>query len=86
MTQALSMIANPAANLSARFAPLIGRTALSSIFLMSGISKIQNYAATQGYMESVGVPGALLPAAIAFDFVLPVGVTAVQPIFKKYGE
>lgn len=34
---------------------------------MAGISKIGAYAATQGYMESMGVPGALLPLVILLE-------------------
>ena len=47
-------------------APL-GRVLLSLIFLISGVGKISGYAGTQAYMESVGVPGALLPAVIVFE-------------------
>jgi putative oxidoreductase len=34
---------------------------------MAGISKIGAYAGTQGYMESAGVPGALLPLVILLE-------------------
>jgi putative oxidoreductase len=47
-------------------APL-GRLFLALIFIIMGISKIGSYAATQGWMESAGVPGALLPAVIALE-------------------
>ena len=47
-------------------APL-GRLLLSLIFIISGVGKIGGYAGTQAYMESVGVPGALLPAVIALE-------------------
>lgn len=47
-------------------APL-GRILLSLIFVQSGLNKIVNYAGTQGYMESAGVPGALLPLVIAVE-------------------
>lgn len=43
---------------------LAGRVLMSSIFIMAGINKISGYAGTQGYMESMGVPGALLPLVI----------------------
>ena len=44
---------------------LIGRVGLSAIFILSGIAKLgPGYAATQGYMESMGVSGALLPLVI----------------------
>ena len=41
----------------------VGRTLLAVIFIVSGFGKIGAYAGTQGYMESMGVPGALLPAS-----------------------
>lgn len=47
--------------------PLLGRAGLSLIFIISGWGKIAGYAATQGYMESMGVPGALLPLVIALE-------------------
>ena len=43
---------------------LIGRIFISSIFLLSGINKIQNYEGSHGWMESLGVPGILLIPAI----------------------
>jgi len=46
---------------------LLGRLGLSLIFIISGWGKIAGYAATQGYMESAGVPGALLPLVIALE-------------------
>ena len=49
------------------FAAPTGRLLLAMMFLMSGLSKIGNYAGTQGYMEAMGVPGALLPLAIALE-------------------
>ena len=44
-----------------------GRVLIASIFLVGGISKISGYTATQGYMESAGVPGILLPAVILLE-------------------
>jgi len=44
-----------------------GRVLISLIFVYSGIGKISGYAGTQGYMESMGVPGALLPLVIAVE-------------------
>jgi putative oxidoreductase len=46
---------------------LTGRALMSAIFIMAGISKIGAYAGTQGYMESAGVPGALLPLVILLE-------------------
>ena len=46
-----------------------GRTLISLIFIVSGLGKITGYAGTQAYMESVGVPGMLLPAVIALEIL-----------------
>jgi len=50
-------------------AELIGRIMLATIFLIAGLGKISAYAATAGYMASVGVPGALLPLVIATEIL-----------------
>jgi putative oxidoreductase len=47
----------------------MGRILISLMFVTSGFSKISGYAATQGYMEAMGVPGALLPLVIAVEFL-----------------
>ena len=49
------------------FAAPTGRLFLAMMFLMAGLSKIGNYAGTQGYMDAMGVPGALLPLVIALE-------------------
>jgi len=49
-------------------APL-GRILLALIFVLAGINKISGYAGTQGYMESMGVPGILLPLVIGLELV-----------------
>ena len=46
---------------------MTGRVLMSAIFVMAGISKLGSYAATQGYMESMGVPGILLPLVILLE-------------------
>jgi putative oxidoreductase len=46
---------------------LAARVLMALIFLMSGLSKIGGFEATQGYMESVGVPGMLLPVVIIVE-------------------
>lgn len=46
---------------------LLGRIGLSTIFIITGLQKIAGYAGTQQYMESVGVPGVLLPLVIALE-------------------
>ncbi|WP_027350483.1 DoxX family protein [Halotalea alkalilenta] len=46
---------------------LPGRIGLSLIFIISGWGKIVGYAATQQYMEAMGVPSALLPLVILLE-------------------
>ena len=47
---------------------LTGRILIAVLFLMAGIGKLgAGYAGTQGYMESMGVPGMLLPLVIALE-------------------
>lgn len=46
---------------------LIARVLLAHIFVLAGLSKITAFAGTQGYMESMGVPGMLLPLVIALE-------------------
>ena len=43
---------------------LAGRVLLALMFVIAGWGKIGGYAGTQGYMEAMGVPGALLPLVI----------------------
>jgi putative oxidoreductase len=50
-----------------KVAELAGRVLLSSLFLVSGLGKMAAYAATVGYMASLGVPSALLPLVIATE-------------------
>ena len=53
---------------------LVGRALISIVFIMSGYNKIGGYEGTQGYMESVGVPGLLLPAVIAVELLAGIAV------------
>jgi len=48
-------------------AELGGRVLLAALFLISGLGKIGAYAGTAGYMNALGVPGALLPLVIATE-------------------
>jgi putative oxidoreductase len=52
---------------TARYAAPLGRLCLAAIFLLAGVQKIGGYAGVQGYMEAMGVPGALLPLVIALE-------------------
>ena len=45
---------------------VVARIFIAALFLMAGVGKLgSGYAATQGYMEAMGVPGILLPLVIA---------------------
>lgn len=46
---------------------LTGRALMAAIFIMAGLNKISGYAGTQGYMESMGIPGVLLPLVILLE-------------------
>jgi putative oxidoreductase len=48
---------------------LLGRIMLALIFILAGISKIQDPAGTVGYMQSVGLPAALLWPTIALEVI-----------------
>lgn len=43
------------------------RLMLSLIFIISGFGKLTSYAATESYMQSLGVPGAALPLVILIE-------------------
>lgn len=45
----------------------IARVLLASLFLVAGLSKIGQYAGTQAFMASAGLPGALLPLVILLE-------------------
>ena len=51
------------------FSAPVGRLLLSLIFVVSGVGKIGAYAGTQAYMDSMGVPGVLLPLVIALEIL-----------------
>ncbi len=46
---------------------LAGRVMIALIFVLSGLSKISAIEGTQGYMESMGIPGTLIYPAILFE-------------------
>ena len=47
----------------------IGRILLALMFVVAGLNKISGYSGMQGYMDSMGVPGALLPLVIVLEVV-----------------
>lgn len=50
-----------------KLSQLVARLFLGHIFLLAGLSKIGAYEGTQGYMDAMGVPGALLPLVILLE-------------------
>jgi len=53
-----------------KFTDLAARTLLGLIFVMAGFNKLgAGYAGTAGYMESMGIPGGLLPLVIALEIL-----------------
>jgi putative oxidoreductase len=48
---------------------LLGRIMLALIFILAGISKIQDPASATGYMQSAGLPAALLWPTIALEVI-----------------
>ncbi len=49
------------------FIELGGRVLLAALFIPAGFAKISGYEGTQGYMDAMGVPGALLPLVIILE-------------------
>jgi len=64
------------------FADAPARALMAAIFILSGLGKARAFAATQSYMETFGLPGALLAPTIAFEigagFLLVVGLWTRQ--------
>lgn len=50
-----------------KYSNVVARILLAHIFVMAGLSKIATFSGTQGYMESMGVPGMLLPLVILLE-------------------
>ncbi len=61
---------------------LVGRLLIALIFITAGYAKIGGYAGTQGYMEAMGVAGALLPLVILAE--LGGGILIVLGLFTRY--
>lgn len=60
---------------------LVGRIGLALIFIVAGYGKIGGYDGTAGYMESMGVPGALLPLVILTE--LGGGIAILVGLFTR---
>jgi len=63
-------------------AVFIARLGLAWIFLLEGVGKIENYAATAGYMQASGVSPALLPLVILTE--LGGGLLVVLGLFTRF--
>ncbi len=62
---------------------LIARILLAHIFLLSGLGKLgAGYAGTQGYMEAMGVSGALLPLVIILE--IGGGLALIAGFFTRW--
>jgi putative oxidoreductase len=57
-------------------AALLGRLLLSALFLHEAHAKLTGYAGALAYMETFGIPGALLPLAIGVELAGSVMVLA----------
>lgn len=49
------------------WAELAARISLAALFIAAGLGKISGYEGVAGYMQSMGVPGGLLPFVIALE-------------------
>jgi len=63
------------------YSDLVGRVLIAALFVVAGAGKIAAYAATQGYMQSAGVPGGLLPLVILVE--LGGGVAIVVGLYTR---
>lgn len=52
------------------YSPLIARIIIGGFFLFAGVGKVGDIAGTAGYIQSVGLPGALAWPAAIFEIVL----------------
>jgi|SRR6056297_347355 len=58
------------------WAELAARLALAMLFIIAGAGKIPGYEGVAGYMQSMGVPGALLPLVIALELIGGLAIAA----------
>jgi putative oxidoreductase len=61
---------------------LVARILMSIIFIAAGLEKITAYEASAAYMQGHGLPGALLPLAIATE--LGGGLAVLLGIFSRW--
>jgi putative oxidoreductase len=63
------------------YSTLAGRVMIATLFVVAGVSKIAAYAGTQAYMQSAGVPGALLPLVILVE--LGGGIAIILGLYTR---
>ncbi|MGE0025053.1 MAG: DoxX family protein [Hyphomicrobium sp.] len=63
-------------------ASLVARLLIAPLFIVFGYEKITGYADSVGYMEAYGLPGVLLPLAIAAE--LGGGLAILLGIFSRW--
>lgn len=61
---------------------LVARVLIASLFIVFGYEKVTGYAASVGYMEAYGLPGTLLPLAIAAE--LGGGIAILLGLFSRW--
>lgn len=60
---------------------LVARILISIIFILAGVEKITGYEGSAAYMQSFGIPGVLLPGAIALE--LGGGLAILVGLFSR---
>jgi putative oxidoreductase len=63
------------------YSTLAGRVMIAALFVVAGVGKIATYAGTQAYMQSAGVPGALLPLVILVE--LGGGIAIILGLYTR---
>jgi putative oxidoreductase len=66
----------------AKYTDAPARALMAAIFILSGLGKISAFAATQGYMEAFGIPGAMLLPTIIFE--IGTGLTLLVGYKTRY--
>jgi putative oxidoreductase len=62
---------------------LLGRLALAALFLPAGLSKINGFEGTVGYINSAGLPFASLAAAVAIVVEIGGGLALISGLFSR---
>jgi putative oxidoreductase len=71
-------------NGSTSIVPLLGRILLSSVFILSGISKITGFAMEKGYIEARHLPLPAVALTIAMIIELAGGLAVLVGLFARF--